>query len=166
VSKGSRNSCQHEIFWSLPGSLTFCPSRPTESLITIRASNRRTRHRRRDFHCCTGYELAQEKMTRPAHHKFATSEPTGSGTFLSYYANFQPKWQSQTVISLGVLFPVSFPTRARGSAHQKGLCSTFGCSLAVPRCRLKNARNARFTYEKGEWRLIRSDQVKSMISEF
>jgi hypothetical protein len=45
-------------------------------------------------------------------------------------------------------------------------CSTFGCSLAVPRCRLKNARNARFAYETGERRLMGSDQKKSMISEF
>src|ERR1700731_4733287 len=63
------------------------------------------------------------------------------------------------------------PARARGgSVHQKRavfyFCSTFGCSLAVPRCRMKNARNARFTFEKDEWRFIRSDQIKSMISEF
>jgi hypothetical protein len=57
--------------------------------------------------------------------------------------------------------------RARGGQFMKNwFCSTFGRSLIVPRCRMKNARNARFTYEKCEWRLIRIDQMKSMISEF
>jgi len=45
-------------------------------------------------------------------------------------------------------------------------CSTFGCFLDIPRYRMKNARYVRFAYEKGESRLIRSDQMKSMISEF
>jgi hypothetical protein len=64
----------------------------------------------------------------------------------------------------------SLCARARGLVHQRRavfyFCSTFGCSLAVLRCRMKNGRNARFTYEKDEWRLMRIDQMKSMISEF
>jgi len=38
------------------------------------------------IHCCNDYELARDKMMPPAHYEFTTSEPTGSGTILSFTA--------------------------------------------------------------------------------
>jgi hypothetical protein len=65
------------------------------------------------------------------------------------------------------------PRAPAGPSIENGLCSTFvllsfyfRLFSGRPSMPHEKREKRSITYEKGEWRLIRSDQIKSMISEF